>query len=381
MIYLDNQASTPVALEVINAMLPYYTSLCGNAHSTGHSRGGALSKTVANSREVIAGVLDVLPEELLFVSGATEANNLAIQGLIKGLAGGARDTVLVGATEHACVLETLAALAAQGLCRVKVIDVDNEGFVDKDALESALTERVLLVCLMAVNNEIGTIQPLKSISEFVKSKGALLHIDMAQAPYGAKLNEITPFADSASFSGHKMYAPQGIGVLYERFDLHDRLSPLIYGGMQQGRLRSGTLPVAMIVALGAAFELLDKTYECVNQQLRTRAELLFSLIAARVPNVTMNGPPGLARHPGNLSLSLDVPAIELMNALYEDIAFSIASACKSESGGGSHVLNAIGLGADRSRSTFRLGISRYTTEAEIKRSVDFISHAYERLKL
>ena len=255
-IYADYQATTPVDPRVVTKMAPYWGELFGNAHSSDHVIGWQADKAVREAGASIAALIGADPDEIIFTSGATESNNLALLGLARRAPTG-RQRILVSAIEHKCVLAAARALSVREEFTVETVPVDNEGFVDLSALEKCLDRSVLVVSAMAVNNEVGTIQDIPRIAALLAPYGIVLHCDAAQAPCAMDVSDLAVHADMVSLSGHKMYGPQGIGVLYIRRDLQDRIEPLIYGGGQQAGLRSGTVPMPLCVGMGAAAELLS----------------------------------------------------------------------------------------------------------------------------
>ena len=255
-IYADYQATTPVDPRVVEKMAPYWQDSFGNPHSSDHIVGWKAAKTVDQAKSSIANLIGADPDEIIFTSGATEANNLALFGLARRASPGQR-RILVGATEHKCVLAAARALAARENFTVEQIPVDGEGFIDLEVLSNRLDETTLIVSIMAVNNEVGTIQDIPRIAEIVASRGVLLHCDAAQGACALDMSRLADYADLISLSGHKMYGPQGIGALYIRRDIQSSVEPIIYGGGQQSDLRSGTVPVPLCVGMAAAAEILQ----------------------------------------------------------------------------------------------------------------------------
>ena len=255
-IYADYQATTPVDPRVAERMAPYWGESYGNPHSTEHVVGWRAADSVGGAVASVAGLIGADPDEVIFTSGATEANNLALLGLARR-APGSRRRILVSAVEHKCVLAAARSLAEREGFAVDVVPVDSEGFVDLGVLEEMVDETVLAVSIMAVNNEIGTIQDTRSISNLLSPHGVLFHCDAAQAPCAIDVGRLASQADLISLSGHKVYGPQGIGALYVRRDLQDQIEPLIYGGGQQGGVRSGTVPTPLCVGMATAVDILN----------------------------------------------------------------------------------------------------------------------------
>ena len=254
-IYADYQATTPVDPRVSEQMAPYWRESYGNPHSNDHVIGWRAADAVRKAASSVAGLIAADADEVVFTSGATEANNLALLGLARRTPAGRR-RILVSAIEHKCVLAAARSLAEREGFAVGVVPVDGKGFVDLDALEDMVDETVLAVSVMAVNNEVGTIQDIESISKVLLPHGVLFHCDAAQAPCAMDMGRMASQADLISLSGHKMYGPQGVGALYIRRDVQERIEPIIYGGGQQGGLRSGTVPTPLCVGMAAAVDIL-----------------------------------------------------------------------------------------------------------------------------
>lgn len=363
-IYLDYQATTPMDARVLEAMLPYLTSSFGNPHSTQHVFGKDAEEAVETARKEIAALIGADSREIIFTSGATEANNLAIigAGRFRQRIGDGVARVLTFATEHKCVLASVAALAEEGF-ETEVLPVQPDGLIDLGLLEEKLKVPTTLVSLMAVNNEIGTIQPIAEAARLTRAAGALLHVDAAQATGKIPLDMSTTDIDLLSISAHKMYGPKGIGALYIRRRPRARLLPLIHGGGQERGFRSGTLPAPLCVGFGKAAVLAKaEMAEEAERLARIRSSFLAALDKAGA-RYTINA--GMERRtPGNLNLAFDgADALPLINAA-PDVAISTGSACSSASVEPSYVLKAIGLSpADAARSV-RIAFGRQTTEAE-----------------
>src|SRR5215471_18323032 len=317
-IYLDNQSSTPLDPRVLDAMLPYFTEQFGNPHSTTHAYGRIAADAIEQARNEVAGLINADPRELVFTSGATEANNLAIKGAARFArlhpqGGQPRDHIVTLTTEHKCVLESCAQLEREGFA-VTCLPVEPNGLVSLDRLAEALGERTLLVSVMAAHNEIGVVQPLAGIGALCRSKGVLFHSDAAQAFGKIALDVEAMRIDLLSISGHKVYGPKGIGVLYVRRRPRVRLLPLIDGGGQERGLRSGTLPTPLCVGLGraaaiAAAEMADEAARL--QRLRDRLQ---TGLARRVPGLRLNGD-AKRRLPGSLNFCFPgIAATKLIEA-------------------------------------------------------------------
>ena len=380
-IYLDHQATTPVDSTVLAEMSPYFGELFGNPHSVDHSVGWRAAQAVDEAAGRVGLLLGADPDEILFTSGATEANNLALLGLAKRAVQGKRRRIIVSAIEHKCVLEVSRVLNEQLGFRVELLPVDSNGFIDVAALEDTLSDDVLAVSVMAVNNEIGTIQDVATISEVVKRSGALFHCDAAQAPCAINLDRFSQLVDLLSLSSHKMYGPQGIGALYVRRELHDRIEPLFYGGGQQQGLRSGTIPVALCVGMGAAAALIGQDVEHSRRAILRKRTDAFVGALSRLPwRISLNGPRGHNRHPGNANVRFsDFDAQDILASVQPRIAASTGSACTSGIPETSHVLRAIGLSQYEAESSIRFSLGRDTTEADLKEAVDVLDGSLAQL--
>ena len=379
-IYLDHQATTPVDARVVAAMTPYYTESFGNPHSSDHSLGWESASAVEKAAECVARLIGADADEITFTSGATESNNLALLGLGRRAAVDKRRRILVSAIEHKCVLAAARVLQEQSGFVVDLIPVDAEGFVGVAALEEALDNDVLVVSVMAVNNEIGTIQDIERISELVRGCGAVLHCDAAQAPLAMNMKLLASQTDMLSLSAHKMYGPKGIGALYIAREFQDQIEPLIYGGGQQNGLRSGTVPVPLCVGMGAAADIFATTdAEEKRAQLRRRRDTFLEMLMRLPWPIALNGPQGQARHPGNANIRFaGFSAEDILSALQPHLAASTGSACTSGIPEPSHVLRAIGLSSEEAESSIRFSLGFGTTDADIEEAVRLIAEALTR---
>jgi cysteine desulfurase len=388
-IYLDNQASTPVDPRVLEAMLPYFTIDYGNPHSESHVYGGRAMAAIDEARAEIAALIHADPREIVFTSGATEANNLALKGAAhfarehpaaNGPMGGApKDHIVTLPTEHKCVLESCAALEREGF-RVTYLPVAENGLVSLDALAAALTEQILIVSIMAAHNEIGVIQPLAAIGALCRSRGVLFHTDAAQALGKIPLDVEAMKIDLMSMSGHKLYGPKGVGALYIRRRPRVRLVPLIDGGGQERGLRSGTLPTPLCVGFGKACAIAAAEMAGEAKRLKTLRERLRASLVQRVPDLIVNGDLD-DRLPGSLNVSIPgTTAPDLIEAC-QSIAISTGSACTSASVEPSYVLRALGLGDERANASVRVGLGRFTTAADVDFAADAIAAAAARLRV
>jgi cysteine desulfurase len=387
-IYLDNQASTPVDPRVLEAMMPYFTIDYGNPHSESHAYGHRAMAAIDEARSQVASLIHADPREIVFTSGATEANNLALKGAARfarehppsGLNGGApKDHIVTLQTEHKCVLESCATLEREGFS-VTYPAVGENGLVSLDALEAALTERTLIVSVMAAHNEIGVIQPLAEIGALCRSRGILLHTDAAQALGKIPLDVEAMKIDLMSMSGHKLYGPKGVGALYVRRRPRVRLVPLIDGGGQERGVRSGTLPTPLCIGFGKACALAAAEMGDEAKRLKNLRERLQTSLRQRVPGLVINGDLDY-RLPGSLNISVPgTTAPDLIEAC-ASIAISTGSACTSASVEPSYVLRALGLSDERANASVRLGLGRFTTEADVDFAADAIAAAATRLRV
>ena len=378
-IYADYQATTPVDPRVSEKMAPYWNVAFGNPHSNDHIIGWAAAAAGRDSLASVAGLIGADPDEIVFTSGATEANNLALLGLARR-APKARRRILVSAIEHKCVLAAAAALAEHEGFTVEVIPVDQRGFIDLDRLESMLDASVLVASIMAVNNEVGTIQDLPAIAGALARHDIPFHCDAAQAPLAMDLSGIAAQADLVSLSGHKLYGPQGIGALYIRRDLQQRIEPIIYGGGQQNGLRSGTVPVPLCVGLAAAGELVRNEGSEERRRVAEQRDLFIGLLRHRRIPIAVNGPMGENRHPGNANLRFEgLAAADILGSLQPNLAASTGAACTSGTPEPSHVLRAMGLSEAEAASSIRFSFGRFTTEAEVRAAACLVAVAVESL--
>lgn len=380
-IYLDHQATTPVDPYVLAEMTPYFKDRFGNPHSSDHSLGWEASHAVDVAAARVARLIGADADEITFTSGATESNNLALLGLARRVTRGDRHRILVSAMEHKSVLAVGRALEEQLGIRVEHVPVDGDGFVKVSTLEKMLDDDVLAVSIMAVNNEIGTIQNVEDLSEIIRSHGAVFHSDAAQAPVAMDVSSFADHADMISLSAHKMYGPKGIGAIFIARNLQNRIEPLIYGGGQQRGLRSGTVPVPLCVGMGAAAEMLsDDDMEAKRNELRRRRDMFIDRLLCLPVSIAVNGPKGETRHPGNANIRFTgLVAQDVLGALQPRIAASTGSACTSGIIEPSHVLTAIGLNRDDTESSVRFSLGFDTSERDVEESIGLIDEALKRL--
>lgn len=380
-IYLDHQATTPVDSRVSAAMSPYFAESFGNPHSADHVLGWAAAQAVDNAATRVAALIGADPDEIIFTSGATEANNLALIGMARRAAGGKRRRILCSAIEHKCVLAAGRAIQNQSGYQVELLPVDQDGRVIISALKDALDDDVLLVSIMAVNNEIGTIQNMEEISRMVGSVGAVLHCDAAQAPCALDLRSLGQVVHMASLSGHKMYGPKGIGALFVRRELHDRIEPLIYGGGQQKNLRSGTVPTALCVGMAAAADLVSQEDAGKEREAMRRLRDRFIEGMGQLSwSIKLNGPSVSERHPGNVNMRFEgFSASDILGALQPRVAASTGSACTSGTPEPSYVLRAIGLSEDDAAASIRFSLGRHTTATDVDEAVSLVAQSLSKL--
>lgn len=380
-LYFDHQASTPVDKRVFQKMSPFFTDMVGNPHSSDHAVGWKMSGIVEAARTSVAGLIGAETDEIIFTSGASESNNLAIMGIGRRAAGGKRRRILVSATEHKCVLAAARAVADQCGFTVELLPVDSTGRVSAKTLESRLNDDVLFVSVMAVNNEIGTIQDIPQLAAATHRAGAVFHCDAAQAPVAMDTRQLASVADLISLSAHKLYGPQGIGALYIRRDLHEKIEPMIYGGGQQDGLRSGTLPVALCVGMGEAADLLGSTEaESMRDRLRQLTELFVGQVNELPWETKVNGPTLSERHPGNANITFNgFSAHDILQTLQPHLAASTGSACTTGIPEPSHVLKAIGLSGEDAEASIRFSLGFDTTDRDVTQAVGLIGDALERL--
>ena len=361
-------------------MTDYWRDDYGNPHSIDHIIGWKAAQAVDKASEVVVRMIGADADEIVFTSGATEANNLALTGLARRAPPG-RNRILISAIEHKCVLETARMLSEYEGFIVEHIPVDHEGFVILDALEDMLDETVLLASVMAVNNEIGTIQDVAAVAATLAPYGTLLHCDAAQAPCAMDTGELTKHADLISLSAHKFYGPQGVGALYVRRDLQATLEPLLLGGGQQNGLRSGTVPVPLCVGMAAAADIMMLP-EQVEERRRVAClrDGFASLLVELQTVYEVNGHWGNRRHPGNANIRFtEQNAADILATVQPRLAASVGAACASGMTEPSHVLRAIGLSTAAADASIRFSFGRYNTHDEAEESARIVADALLRL--
>ena len=367
-IYLDYQATTPVDPRVLDAMLPWFNTRFGNPHSQ-HQHGWQADEAVQEARAQVAAIIGARSRDIVFTSGATESNNIAIKGAAKAYRH-QRNHIVTCVTEHKCVLESCLQLERDGF-EITRLAVDANGHIDLEQLQMAVTEKTLLVSLMAVNNEIGVIHPLREIGEICRDAGAFFHTDAAQAVGKIPLDVEAANIDLMSISGHKIYGPKGVGALFVRRSPRLQLAAEMSGGGQERGLRSGTLPTPLCLGLGMACKIAEREMEAEHQRIKVLRDRLYQRLTSELDNISLNGD-AEQRIPGNLNVSVArIDGAALMMGIPE-ISVSTGSACTSGALGPSYVLQALGLDAESSDTALRIGLGRFTT-------VDEVDYAAERI--
>jgi len=364
-IYLDNQATTPCDPRVLAAMLPFFAERFGNPASAEHLMGADAEAAVETARAHVAALIGAGANEVIFTSGATESNNVAIKGAARHArrTGDARRRIVCPATEHKCVRESVSDLAEEGFEPV-FLPVRPDGLLDPDRLRAALTVPTLLVSVMAVNNETGVVQDIPTLAAIARQAGALFHTDAAQGVGKVPVDVAASRIDLLSLSGHKLYGPKGVGALYVRRRPRVRLTPLFSGGGQERGLRAGTLPAPLIVGLGEACRLAAAEMTAEAERLATLSARLLDRLHAAIPGLTVNGSM-TARIAGNLNVAFPgLRANELM-ARAPALCVSTGSACASAEIEPSYVLRAMGLSDDAAGRSLRIGLGRFTSAADI----------------
>jgi cysteine desulfurase len=376
-IYMDYHATTPVDARVLDAMLPYFREEFGNAASRSHAFGWHAEEAVEKAREAVAQLIGAVGKEIVWTSGATESDNLAIKGVAEFYQDRGKH-IVTSVTEHKAVLDTCKRLEKQGFA-VTYLPVDSDGRVNPAAVAAALTDKTILVSIMLANNEIGTVNPVDEIGGIVKARGAFFHIDAVQGVGKIPFDVNRSQADLVSLSAHKMYGPKGIGALYVRRKPRVRVTPIIDGGGHERGMRSGTLNVPGIVGFGKAAELCRLEMDGEGRRVLGLRERLRKGIEARVPSTSVNG--SLEhRLPGNLNISFAFVEGEAMMMALKDVAVSSGSACTSASLEPSYVLRALGVGEEMAHSSIRFGLGRFTTQEEVDYVVHLVADKVKRLR-
>jgi len=377
-IYLDYNATTPTDPRVVEAMLPYFTEIYGNAASRNHSFGWTAEKAVEEARNTLGSVVNTTGKEIVFTSGATESNNIAILGVADFLKDKGRH-IITSPIEHKAVIDPFHYLEQRGW-DVTFLEVDKDGCIDLEQLERSLRPETALVSLMAGNNEIGTLNPLEEIGRITRKHGVLFHTDATQA-YGKIPIDVEQMnIDLLSISAHKMYGPKGVGALYvRRRKPRVRLSPILFGGGHERGMRSGTLNVTGIVGMAKAAELCAEEMASEAERQISLRQRLYEKLTAELDYVFLNGHP-TERLPNNLNLSFGYVEGESLMMGIGDIAVSSGSACTSASLEPSYVLRSLGVGDDLAHSSIRFGVGRFTTVEEVDYAAERVTTAVKRLR-
>ena len=378
-IYLDNHSTTPMDPRVLETMLPYFTEKFGNAASRNHAFGWQAEEGVENARKQIAKLIHADPKEIVFTSGATESDNLALKGVVemyheKG------DHIITSSTEHRAVLDTAKSLEAKRGVKVTYLPVDKYGMVNPEDVRNAITDRTILISIMFANNEIGTLNPVKEIGKIAKEKGVLFHCDATQGVGKVPVNVQEMGIDLMSFTGHKIYGPKGIGALYVRKKSpRVRIAAQMDGGGHERGMRSGTLAVPLIVGFGKACELCEQEMAAEASRLTTMRDRLHKTITTALEDVYLNGHPS-ERLPNNLNLSFAYVEGESLLMGCKEIALSSGSACTSATLEPSYVLRALGVGTELAHSSIRFGLGRFTTDEEVDYAAKRIIETVNKLR-
>jgi len=363
-IYLDNHSTTPMDPRVLESMLPYFTEKFGNAASRNHAFGWDAEEGVEAARKQIAKLIHADAKEIVFTSGATESNNLALKGVVemyheKG------DHIITSSTEHRAVLDTAKTLEAKRGVKVTYLPVDKFGMVNPEDVRNAITDKTILISVMFANNEIGTINPVKAIGKIAKEKGILFHCDATQGVGKVPIDVQDMGIDLMSFSAHKIYGPKGVGALYVRKkNPRVRIAAQMDGGGHERGMRSGTLPVPLIVGFGKACELCEQEMAADGARLSVMRDRLHATITKALEEVYLNGHP-TERLPHNLNISFAYVEGESLLMGCKEIALSSGSACTSATLEPSYVLRALGVGAELAHSSIRFGLGRFTLDEEV----------------
>lgn len=381
-IFLDFQATTPMSEDVLHAMLPWLSGKPCNPHSSENLYGWQAQEAVQIAANSIANQLGFAPSEIVFTSGATEANNLALLGIAPRLEQLQVPSIAVSAIEHKSVIEVAEVASKRHHLALNIIQVDHQGFVDLEQLENRCKKGCGIASIMLVNNEIGVIQDLNSISEICRKHGTLLHVDAVQAPLTTDVSTLGNLADFVTVSAHKVYGPMGVGALCIAGDLKSRMTPLCFGGGQQEGLRPGTSPTPLCVGMGQAFANLNNIELGVRvRNMRSLQDLFVESLEQNLGSFRLNGPPiGAGRHAGNINVEIPHRSgADILNRLHRDFAASTGSACSSGFLGNSHVLSAIGLTDRQASASLRLSFGNETSVSAIRLATKRIGNIAKEL--
>ncbi len=376
-LYFDYQATTPLDPRILEDMIPYFTTKFGNPHSRSHSFGWESEAAVELARTQVATLLNCDSTEIIFTSGATESNNLAIKGLAK-FYGDKKNHIITVITEHKCVLDACRHLEQEGFS-VTYLPVQQNGIVDLDVLRANIRAETLLVSVMVVNNEIGVVQPIKEIGRICREKGIFFHSDIAQGFGKIPIDVQECNIDLASISAHKIYGPKGVGALYVRKKPRVRLAPLFNGGGQERGMRSGTLPTPLIVGLGSAARIALTEMNKDAAHIENLSNIFLNRLQSEIPEIYLNGDNDL-RYKGNLNVSFSYVEGESIILAIKDIAVSSGSACTSSSLEPSYVLRAMGVADEVAHTSIRFGIGRFTVREEIDYAVELLKIKINKLR-
>lgn len=376
-IFLDYQSTSPCDPRVVEKMLPYFTEKFGNPHSRSHAYGWEAEEAGEVARNQVASLIGADAKEIIFTSGATESNNIAIKG-VAHFYKDKKNHIITVVTEHKCVLDSARHLEMEGF-NVTYLPVGNDGLIDLELLKATVTEKTAIVSIMAVNNELGVIQPLAEIGAICRERGVLFHTDAAQAFGKIPLDVEAMKIDLMSISGHKIYAPKGVGALFVRRRPRVRLESLFSGGGQERGMRSGTVPTPLVVGLGEAARIAKLEMASDASRIRYLSDKFLHAVLDNVPDVFLNGNRE-QRWPGCINLSFAYIEGESMIMAIKNLAVSSGSACTSASLEPSYVLRSIGVGEELAHTSIRFGIGRFTTEAEIDEAIRIVSGSIERLR-
>lgn len=379
-IYLDYQSTTPIDPRVIEVMVSIMKNDFGNPHSRSHSFGWKAEEYVENARENVANLIGADVREIFFTSGATESNNIAIKG-VANFYKETKNEIITVSTEHKCVLNSVREIEMEGF-KIIYLPVDKEGLIDLNVLEKSITDKTALVSIMMINNEIGSIQPIKEIGKICRSKGVFFHTDAAQAYGKIPINVEEMNIDLMSISGHKIYGPKGIGALYVRRKPRVRLKSIISGGGQERGIRSGTLSPFLVAGLGEASKIAKEEMEKDKKHISFLTKKLYDGILDNNSHIYLNGPSleSGKRYYGNLNLSFAGIEGESMIMAIKDLAVSSGSACTSASLEPSYVLYSLGVDEELAHTSIRFGIGRFTTENEVDYAIKLINDKVAKLR-
>lgn len=380
-IYLDYQSTTPMDPRVIEAMTKCMKEDFGNPHSRTHAFGWKAEEMVEIARRQVADLIGADPKEIFFTSGATESNNIAIKGVARFYKNSGKNHIITTLTEHKCVINSARDLEAEGF-KVTFLPVDEKGLVNLEELEKAITDETAIVSIMAVNNEIGTIQPIKEIGEICRKKKVFFHTDGAQAFGKIPLDVNEQNIDLMSISGHKIYGPKGVGAIYIRRKPRVRIKPVLSGGGQERGIRSGTIAPFLVVGLGLAAKIAKEEMQKDFEHIKRLSQKLNNGIK-KATHVYLNGPDlenEKQRYVGNLNFSFAGIEGESMIMAIKDLAVSSGSACTSSSLEPSYVLHSLGVEDELAHTSIRFGIGRFTTEEEIDYAIKVLNEKIDKLR-